>query len=43
MADIFKSTGKKTLGEGFHLSASIIKPYAVCTVAYLIAEGNNTI
>lgn len=43
MAGIFKSTGKKTSGEVFHLSASIIKPYAVCTVAHLIVEEKNKI
>jgi len=42
-AGIFKSTGKKTLGEVFHLSVSIIKPYTVCTVAHLIVEEKNKI
>lgn len=40
MAGIFKSTGKKILGEVFHLSASI-KPYVVSTVTHLILKEKN--
>lgn len=40
MARSFKSIGRKTLGEVFHLSASI-KPYAVSAVTYLILKEKN--
>lgn len=40
MASTFKSIGKKTLQEVFHLSASI-KLYAVSTVTHLILKEKN--